>query len=152
MDERGSTQIAECDQNWSMVLPPVDHDCSLKDFVTELANRIAKLEHENAQLKKSLYGARSERSKMPRVKTGAPATPEQKTATRQARAEAKAQTPTLRVDHKVPDRIRPSTSRQGERLTASPHAILLGVCRRSSFRPSLSSLTPMGSSASSGRA
>lgn len=35
-----------------MVLPPVDHDCSLKDFVTELADRIAKLEHENAQLKK----------------------------------------------------------------------------------------------------
>ena len=36
---------------------------------------IAKLEHENAQLKKSLFGARTERSKMPRVKTGEPATP-----------------------------------------------------------------------------
>ncbi len=110
MDERGSTQIAECDQNWSMVLPPVDHDCSLKDFVTKLADRIAKLEHENAQLKKSLYGARSERSKMPRVKTGEPATPEQKKATRQARAEAKAQTPTLRVDHEVPDPLRRCTA------------------------------------------
>jgi transposase len=89
-----------------MVLPPVDHDCSLKDFVTELANRIAKLEHENAQLKKTLYGARSERSKMPRVKTGDGATREQAKATRRARAEAKAQAPTLRVDHKVPTALR----------------------------------------------
>lgn len=93
-----------------MVVPPIDHDCSLKDFVTELANRLAKLEHENAQLKKTLYGRRSERSKMPRVKTGDAATPEQKTATRRARAEAKAQAPTLRVDHKVPDALRRCTA------------------------------------------
>ncbi len=93
-----------------MVLPPVDHDCSLKDFVTELANRMAKLEHENAQLKKALYGRRSERSKMPRVKTGEPATPEQATATRRARAEAKAQTPTLRIEHRVPDALRRCTA------------------------------------------
>ena len=33
-----------------------------KDFVTELADRLAKLEHENAQLKKALFGTRSERS------------------------------------------------------------------------------------------
>jgi transposase len=93
-----------------MVLPPVDHDCSLKDFVTELANRIAKLEHENARLKKSLYGARSERSKMPRVKTGELATPEQAQATRRARAEAKTQTPSLRVEHKVPEALRRCTA------------------------------------------
>lgn len=110
MDERGSTQISTCDQSWSMVLPPVDHDCSLKDFVTKLADRIAKLEHENAQLKKSLYGARSERSKMPRVKTGEPATPDQAKATRQARADAKAKTPTLRVEHKVPELERRCTA------------------------------------------
>jgi hypothetical protein len=47
-----------------VVVPPIDHDCSLKDFVTELADRLAKLEHENAQLKKSLFGTRSERSKL----------------------------------------------------------------------------------------
>ncbi|MFM2153848.1 MAG: hypothetical protein RL199_2283 [Pseudomonadota bacterium] len=93
-----------------MVVPTVDHDCSLKDFVTELANRLAKLEHENAQLKKSLYGAKSERSKLPRVKTAEPPTPEQVKATRQARAEAKAQTPTLRIEHKVPDSLRLCTA------------------------------------------
>jgi hypothetical protein len=44
-----------------MVMPPVDHECSLQEFVTDLADRLAKLEHENAQLKKALYGKRSER-------------------------------------------------------------------------------------------
>ena len=58
-----------------MVLPPVDHECSLQKIVTDLADRLAKLEHENAQLKKTLFGARSERSaKMPRMKVGQPAT------------------------------------------------------------------------------
>ncbi|WP_146647156.1 hypothetical protein [Labilithrix luteola] len=70
-------------------MPPIDHECSLKQFVTELAERLEKLERENAQLKKSLYGARSERSKLPRVKTGEPVTPEETKATRRARAEAK---------------------------------------------------------------
>jgi transposase len=93
-----------------MVMPPVDHECSLQGFVTELADRLAKLEHENAQLKKALFGKRSERGKLPRVKTAEPATPEQKTATRRARAEAKAQTPTLRVEHKVPDALRRCTA------------------------------------------
>ena len=99
-----------------MVIPPVDHDCSLQKVVAELADRLtkqddrlAKLEHENAQLKKSLYGARSERSKLPKVKTGEPITPEQAQATRRARAEAKAQTPTVRVEHKVPDLLRRCT-------------------------------------------
>ena len=60
-----------------MVMPPVDHDCSLLGFVTELPARLEKLEQENAQLKKSLFGARSERSKLPRVKVGEPPTAEQ---------------------------------------------------------------------------
>lgn len=99
-----------------MVVPPVDHDCSLQKVVADLADRLAKLEHENAQLKKSLFGVRSERSKMPRVKTGKPTTPEQTTATRRARAEAKAETPTVRVDHKVPDALRRCTACGGTDL------------------------------------
>lgn len=94
----------------SMVLPPVDHECSLTEFVTKLADRLEKMEHENAQLKKALFGKRSERGKLPRVKTAEPATPEQKKATRRARAEAKAQTETLRVEHKVPDELRRCTA------------------------------------------
>jgi transposase len=93
-----------------LVVPRVDHECSLLGFVTELADRLAKLEHENAQLKKSLFGARSERSKLPRVKTGEPPTPEQAKATRRARAEAKAETPTMRLEHKVPAPLRRCTA------------------------------------------
>ena len=92
-----------------VVVPTVDHDCVLKEFVEQLANRLEKLEHENAQLKKALLGSRSERSKMPRIKTDAPATPEQRRATRQERRAAKAQTPTVRVEHKVPDAERRCT-------------------------------------------
>lgn len=86
-----------------MVVPKVDHDCVLQEIVADLANRLAKLEHENAQLKKAVLGSRSEKSKMPRIKTGQPATPEERQKTRRDRAAAKAQTPTVRVDHKVPD-------------------------------------------------
>lgn len=86
-----------------MVVPKVDHDCVLQEIVADLANRLAKLEHENAQLKKAVLGSRSEKSKMPRIKMGEPATPEERQKTRRERAEAKAQTPTVRVDHKVPD-------------------------------------------------
>ena len=93
-----------------MVVPPVDHECSLQKVVADLADRLAKLEHENAQLKKSLYGARSERSKLPRVKTGDPPSPEQAKETRRARAETKAQTPTLRIDHRVPEALRRCTA------------------------------------------
>src|SRR4051812_39656204 len=84
--ERGSTQDDRHDQNWSLVLPPIDHECSLQKIVTDLADRLAKLEHENAQLKKTLFGARSERSaKMPRVKVEEPPTPEQTKEKRRAR-------------------------------------------------------------------
>ena len=85
-----------------MVLPPVDHECSLQKFVSDLAERLEKLEHENERLKKALYGKRSERSKLPRVQVAAPAPPEQIQETRRARAKAKAETPTVRVEHKVP--------------------------------------------------
>jgi transposase len=100
-----------------MVVPPVDHDCSLQKVVSDLADRLAKLEHENAQLKKSLFGTRSERSKLPRVKTGEPATAEQIKARRHARAEAKAQTPTVKVEHKVPDAMRVCSACGGTDLT-----------------------------------
>ena len=93
-----------------MVPPPIDHDCALKDFVVELANRLAKVEHENEQLRKALYGRKSERSKLPRVQVAEPVKPEQAQATRRARAEAKAQTPTLRVEHKVPEPMRRCTA------------------------------------------
>ncbi len=59
-------------------MPPVDHECSLLGFVTELADRRAKLEHENAQLKKTLRGARTERSKLPPVNTGRPRRPKRR--------------------------------------------------------------------------
>jgi transposase len=93
-----------------VVLPPIDHECSLQPFLIELADRLTKLEHENAQLKKTLYGARSERSKLPRIKTAEPPTPEQIKATRRARAEAKAETPTVRIEHKVPEALRRCTA------------------------------------------
>ena len=41
-----------------MVLPPVDHDCSLRGFVTELADRLAKLEHENASYSQTVVNFR----------------------------------------------------------------------------------------------
>jgi hypothetical protein len=51
-----------------VVVPPVDHECALKDLVEDLANRLAKLEHENAQLKKAVLGsaARSRRCRASR--------------------------------------------------------------------------------------
>ncbi len=93
-----------------MVVPPIDHDCVLKDLVEDLANRLAKLEHENAQLKKAVLGSRSEKSKMPRIKTGKPATAQERQKTRRERAAAKAQAPTVRVEHKVLDAERRCTA------------------------------------------
>src|SRR3984885_7205644 len=55
---RGSTRIAGCDQNWSMVVvPPIDHDCVLKELVEQLANRLEKLEGANTKLKKGVPGS-----------------------------------------------------------------------------------------------
>lgn len=100
-----------------MVVPPVDHDCVLKDVVTEQANRIAKLEHELDQVKKALLGSRSERSKMPRIKTGPPKTAEERQRTREARAAAKAQIPTVTTDHKVPPEQRKCVACGNDKLT-----------------------------------
>jgi transposase len=100
-----------------MVVPPPDHDCSLQKVVAELADRLAKLEHENAQLKKSLFGGRSERSKLPRLKVGAPPTADEVKAKRRARADAKAETPTVRTEHKVPEPLRRCTACGGTDLT-----------------------------------
>ena len=93
-----------------MVIPPVDHDCVLKEFVIELANRVAKLERENAQLKKAHVGPKSERSKMPRVDDGKKSTPEERLAKRRAHAEERAQIQSAKTEHKVPNaqRVCPS--------------------------------------------
>jgi transposase len=69
--------------------------------VVDQANRIAKLEHELEQMKKALLGPKTERSKMPRVPRP-PVTAEERLATRRANTEAKSQTQTLRIEHKVP--------------------------------------------------
>ena len=82
-------------------MPPVDHDCSLRDIVVAMSNKIAKLEHELGQLKKAHIGPKSERSKMPRVPTKPP-TPEERLAKRRAQAADRAQTETVRTEHKVP--------------------------------------------------
>ena len=59
---------------------------------------------------------RSEQSKMPRVKTGEPRTPEERQKTQRERAAAKAQAPAVRVEHKVPDAERPCTVCGNEKL------------------------------------
>jgi hypothetical protein len=84
-----------------VLVPPVDHDCSLRDIVVAMSNKIAKLEHELAQLKKAHIGPKSERGKMPRVPTKPP-TPEERLAKRRAQAADRAQTETVRTEHKVP--------------------------------------------------
>ena len=82
----------------------------LKEFVVELANRVAKLERENAQLKKAHVGPKSERSKMPRVDDGKKSTPEERLAKRRAHAEERAQIQSAKTEHKVPNaqRVCPS--------------------------------------------
>src|ERR1041385_5876179 len=63
-----------------MVIPTVDHDCELKDLVVELANKLAKVEHELALIKKAHVGPKTERSKMPRIDAGKKTTDEEKLA------------------------------------------------------------------------
>jgi transposase len=89
-----------------MVVPPVDHECSLMPVLVEMSNELAKVKHELAQLKKAQYGKKSERSKMPRVAVGESPTPEQIQAKRRANAADKAQIETVRTVHKVPDEQR----------------------------------------------
>ncbi len=90
-------------------MPPIDHECALLGVVTELSNQVEKLRHELAQLKKAHIGPKTERSKMPRVPT-TPSTPEERLAKRRAQAADRAQTETVRTEHKVPveDRTCPS--------------------------------------------
>lgn len=85
-----------------MVVPPIDHECPLSEVVVELSNKLTKLEHELAKLKKAHVGPKSERVKMPRVDDGKRPTPEERLAKRRARARDKAQTETVRIEHKVP--------------------------------------------------
>lgn len=80
-----------------------------------MSNQIAKLEHQVAQLKKAHIGPKSERSKMPRVPTKA-ATPEEKLAKRRANATDRAQTQTVRTEHKVPPEERTCPSCGNEKL------------------------------------
>ena len=101
-----------------MVVPPVDHDCVLKDVLVEISNRLARVEHENAQLKAALLGSRSEKRKLPRPTPKTPRSPEERLATRRANAAAKAQAPTVTVHHKVPDEQRRCTACGGDTLTA----------------------------------
>jgi transposase len=86
----------------AMVVPPVDHDCVLKDVVVAQANEIARLKHDVDQLKKALIGPKTERSKMPRVDAGKRRTPEERLAKRRANAAAKQKLETVRTPLKVP--------------------------------------------------
>src|SRR5690349_18227545 len=80
-----------------------------------MSNKIAKLEHELAQIKKAHIGPKSERSKMPRVPS-TPSTPEQRLAKRRAQAADRAQTETVRTDHKVPPEERTCPACGNEKL------------------------------------
>ena len=99
------------------MVPPVDHDCALKDVVVQQANEIAKLKHEIDQIKKALLGSRSERSKMPRIKVGPAKTAEDRQRTRDERAAAKALIPTVTTEHKVPLEQRTCTACGNDKLT-----------------------------------
>lgn len=99
------------------MVPPIDHDCALKDVVVEQANQIAKLTRDIEQLKKALLGPKSERTKgkmppAPKV----PITPDEQKATRRANADAKAQTQTLRIEHRVPPEQRTCPECGNEKL------------------------------------
>ena len=96
-------------------MPPIDHECALLGVVTELSNQVEKLRHELAQLKKAHIGPKSERSKMPRVPT-APPTAEQRLAKRRSNATDRAQTETVRIEHKVPDDERTCPSCGNDKL------------------------------------
>ncbi len=91
------------------MVPPVDHECVLTNVVEKQAAEIERLRREVEQLKKALVGPKSERSKMPRVEealgTEGPS-PENRAARRRERAALKAQIPTVRVEHKVPEEQR----------------------------------------------
>lgn len=89
-----------------MVVPPVDHDCSLMPVLIEMSNEIEKLRHELAQLKKAKFGPKSERTKMPRPNPAEPVSPEEQLATRRTRARDKSRIQTVRTEYGVPLSLR----------------------------------------------
>ena len=99
------------------MVPPVDHDCVLKDIVIEQSNEIAQLKLQVERLTATVLGSRSEKSKLPRPGPKTPSTPEQRQETRRANAAAKAEAPTVTVTHKVPDEDRHCTACGGDKLT-----------------------------------
>jgi transposase len=100
-----------------MVVPPVDHDCALKDVVVQLQNNLAKLQHELALLKKAHVGPKSERAKVPRQPKGK-RTDEEKLAARRDRAKQKAAIESVQHEHKVPDAERKCPACGNEKLNA----------------------------------
>src|SRR5690606_8388762 len=114
---RGSTEASRCDQPSWMEVPALDHDCSLMPLLKELLERVEKLEHENGQLKKQMYGRRSERTKLPRPIVAESATPEQILATRRDRAKTRLEAPVMTIEHRVPDAERRCTSCGGTDLS-----------------------------------
>lgn len=99
-----------------MVVPPIDHECSLAPVLAQLSDELAKVRHELAQLKKAKYGPRSERTKMPRPHPAEPVSAEQQLATRRANARDKAKIQTVRTEHKVPAELRTCPSCGNEKL------------------------------------
>lgn len=86
------------------MVPPIDHDCVLKDIVEQQAARIEELEATIAKLTKEVFGRKSE--KMPRVEEALgvpPVTPEQRHARRRAHAIEREKLPTERTFHQVPE-------------------------------------------------
>jgi transposase len=94
-----------------MVVPD-DHDCPLADLVQEQRRRIEQLteradkqERELVQLKKALFGPKSERVKIPSVEKSLgdkPVCADERLARRRERALQKQQLEVVRVEHKMP--------------------------------------------------
>lgn len=100
------------------VIVPVDWSASVPlplVQVNELSNQFEEVKHELPQLKKAHIGLRSERSKMPRVPSK-PVTAEERLAKRRVQAAERAQTETVRTEHKVPDEERACPSCGNDKL------------------------------------
>lgn len=103
-----------------MVVPTIDHDCVLKDVVVAQANEIEKLKHELSQIKKALFGPKSERTKMPRVDAGKKSTPEERQKARRDKAAAKQKLQSVRTELKLPEEQRTCPDCGSEKLTSLP--------------------------------
>jgi transposase len=110
------------------MVPPDDHDCPLTDLVQEQQRRIEQLlaraekqDGEIAQLKKALFGPKSERTKMPSVQDALgkePVSADNRLARRRDNARQRQHLETVLVDHKVPDAQRHCPKCGNETLTA----------------------------------